>query len=95
MRIVYDKYIRFRWSAIGRNEWCIDLKDFTNKKYTYYWKGIPVRSISSPVFTGEGYFSYVGLINENYTSHFINIEEIQDISDLRESKIKDILLNGI
>ena len=86
----------FKWSRRGGNlsgihEWSITMDDFHNKKYTYYWNNFPIKNIGVPYLTGRDYITTINLINENYTSHYVNVDEINDISEMREFKLKELM----
>ena len=86
----------FKWSRKGGNlsdihEWRITLDDFRNKKYTYYWNSIPIKNIEVPFLNGREYVTYVGFINDNYTSEYVNVDEINTISDMREVKLTELM----
>jgi len=91
-----SNYRNFKWSRkVGNlsdiHEWSITLDDFRNRKYTYYWNNIPIKNIEVPFLNGREYVTYVGLINDNYTSEYVNVDEVNTISDMREVKLTELM----
>lgn len=81
----------FKWSSIYSDDWVIHYDDLINKKYKYYWNNIPIRFICKPFLNGNNYESIIGLVDKGVTSHSVNINEIQDIIDIRDEKLNRIL----
>ena len=91
-----SNYRNFKWSRKGGNlsdihEWRITMEDFMNKKYTYYWNYIPIKNINIPYLVGRDYITTIVLIDDNYTSHYVNVDEVNTISDMREVKLTELM----
>jgi hypothetical protein len=88
-------YVKFAWSKGNNHEWVIDRDDFINKRYTYYYKGHPIKVIYPPFFSGSNYVCNIVLVETDQTTPanercYINISEIDGLSEVRDKKLKEI-----
>lgn len=85
-------YVRFLWSKGNDHEWVISKEDYLNKRYTYYYNGKAIKTIGNPYLNGYHYMTNISIIDGFHTIDWrtVKVNEIQTISDVRDSKLKEI-----
>ncbi len=84
--------VLFKWSdpKLRNNDYTMTSEEYRNKAYKYFYKGVPIRFINSPYIVANRYLTSIGLINENFTTEIVDINDILTISELRDNKLEEL-----